>query len=67
MNNVTAYLENMIDSAYDPSFVQDRDDVINAENTVECILRTTYANADYGHLKAYAQTARDRLYDEIGF
>lgn len=67
MTNTTKYLENMIDAAYDPDFIDNLDDLINADNTVERILKTTYTNADYEYLKAYAQTARDRLYDELGF
>ena len=67
MTNTTKYLENMIDAAYDPDFIDSLDDLINADNTVERILKTTYTNADYEYLRAYAQTARDRLHDEIDF
>lgn len=66
MTNATLYLKNMIDSAYDADFIDNMDDVINADNTVSKVLKTAYKNADYGYLKAYAQTARDRLYDETG-
>lgn len=63
----TNYLKNMIDAAYDADFIATMDDVIHADNTVSKILKTEYKNADYDYLKAYAQTARDRLHDEIGF
>lgn len=67
MTAATNYLKNMIDSAYDADFIDGMTDVINADNAVEKILKTTYNNADYSYLRAYAQTARDRLHDEIGF
>lgn len=67
MTTATAYLKNMIDEAYEPDFISDMSGMINADNTVEKILKTTYKNADYDFLRAYAQTARDRLHDEIGF
>jgi hypothetical protein len=65
MNNATKYLENMIDAAYAPDFITTMDDVINADNVVQQILKTDYT-ADYAYLRAYAQTARDRLHDETG-
>lgn len=67
MTTVTMYLKNQIDNAYDEAFISNRDDVINAEITVKRILGTTYTNADYNFLNAYAETARMRLYDEVGF
>jgi hypothetical protein len=66
MKNVTIYLKNQIDSAYDPDFISTMDDIINAENIVDQILNSGYKNADYDYLSAYAQTARDRLFDEVG-
>lgn len=66
MKNVTYYLKNQIDAAYDSDFIVTLDDVINAENMVDQILNSGYKNADYNFLNAYAQTARDRLFDEIG-
>jgi hypothetical protein len=66
MKNVTIYLKNQIDSAYDADFISTMDDVINAENMVNEILNSGYKNADYEYLNSYAQTARDRLFDEIG-
>lgn len=66
MKNVTIYLKNQIDSAYDADFINTMDDIINAENIVNEILNSGYKNADYEYLTAYAQTARDRLFDEIG-
>lgn len=67
MTTATMYLKNQIDNAYDEAFVCNLDDAINAENTVKKILATTYSNADYKYLNAYAETSRMRLYDEIGF
>lgn len=67
MTTATAYLKNHIECAYDPEFISTMDDLINADRIVEKVLKTTYTNADYDFLKAYAQTARDRLHDEIGF
>ena len=67
MTTVTMYLKNQIDDVYDEAFISNLDDVINAENTVKRILATTYSNADYKYLNAYAETARMRLYDEIRF
>lgn len=66
MKNVTKYLKNQIDAAYDSDFISTIDDIINADNVVNQILNSGYKNADYNILSAYAQTARDRLYDEIG-
>lgn len=65
MNNATKYLENMIDAAYDADFISNMDDICNADNVVKQILKTDYT-ADYAYLRAYAQTARDRLHDETG-
>lgn len=66
MKNVTIYLKNQIDSAYDADFISTVDDIINAENIVNEILNSGYKNANYKYLESYAQTARDRLFDEIG-
>lgn len=66
MTNVTEYLKNQIDAAYESDFISTMDDIINADNIVTQILNSNYKNADYNYLNAYAQTARDRLHDEVG-
>ena len=35
MTMATAYLRNMIESAYDPDFISDMDDMIDADNLVK--------------------------------
>lgn len=66
MNMVTSFLEMLIDDAYCEDFIHSMDDIIIADKRVKLLLEETYSNADYNHLRAYAQSMRDRLYDEIG-
>lgn len=54
MTYATKYLKGMLEAAYEPDFICDMDDLINADNMAEKILATTYKNADYRYLRIHA-------------
>lgn len=64
--NATKYLMNMFEVAYDTDCIDSMDDVIDADNAVEKILATTYKNADYKFLAAYAEQLRKNMVAEVG-
>lgn len=62
MTPATKHLMDMLEAAYDPDFIDTMDDMINADNVAQQILRTTYKNADYDFLRAYAKELMEYVY-----
>lgn len=65
MTQVTKYLKSQLEAAYDPDFMCEMDDLINADNMADQILATKYDNADYRYLRMHAQILRAEAYKEI--